>query len=666
MNTAICFQCGEYKAGTFIACPKCGVVPQARQEFIVSLGISDHLATQGQLAQYSRQLRSGAPLSVVPGAMDQARVAFEDWQLQEMLGAWSPPAAGTTPAAQADTSEALQGKRPPPPAEKRQATKTALHRTPFAILGATVHDDRRRIVQLAEEKSLELDGDICQKARADLTTPRTRLSAEMAWLPGLSPDRASQLLAGLLQDPMDISVAWHASVLAELNMLAATLESANRHSIQELLHTIIGLAIREPELSPRNVLRHINEDRNLAGFPLVTALDQIEFELSERKHYYRSAIKDTLDRLPSASIVQLMTNMVTLAANEEMAGKFSHTQLADDIVDSYEVQAQGVLQKESENATQLMSALRDAVGAGEAAVGFYLDQIESVARNWNTIAHPIRLNRHRRGLDHRPASDLAWAIRNLSLELFNQHGMLKPSQRLTALLLALFSDIAHVAERVEKDAKALADIAFERGQALGRQLAWKQEITYSATLGMFKDELAISPAGISWKGHRFPLDAVTRVRWGAILRSMNGVPTGTSFTIAFGDSRYESVVQFSNEDIYTAFISKLWPAVCVRLINEMLQALKTGHAQRFGDAVLHDDGMTLFKHRLFGREKVRLTWQQLHVWSADGMFFIGAQADKKTYAGISYIDGVNTHILEHAIRAAFKHAGMNRLSDLLQ
>jgi hypothetical protein len=44
-------------------------------------------------------------------------------------------------------------------------------------LGVTTRDDRRRIVELAEEKSLELDHEVCQKARSDLTNPRTRLSA---------------------------------------------------------------------------------------------------------------------------------------------------------------------------------------------------------------------------------------------------------------------------------------------------------------------------------------------------------------------------------------------------------------------------------------------------------------------------------------------------------
>src|SRR3546814_5902743 len=71
---------------------------------------------------------------------------------------------------------------------------------------------------------------------------------------------------------------------------------------------------------------------------------------------------------------------------------------------------------------------------------------------------------------------------------------------------------------------------------------WAHEITYRAEIGvMFKDTLSISPDGISWKGQSFSLDSITRVRWGGVRHSVNGVPTGTTYTIAFGDKRSEEI-----------------------------------------------------------------------------------------------------------------------------
>lgn len=40
---------------------------------------------------------------------------------------------------------------------------------PFYLLEATVHDDRRRLVELAEERSLLLDPEECTEARSHLT-----------------------------------------------------------------------------------------------------------------------------------------------------------------------------------------------------------------------------------------------------------------------------------------------------------------------------------------------------------------------------------------------------------------------------------------------------------------------------------------------------------------
>jgi hypothetical protein len=184
---------------------------------------------------------------------------------------------------------------------------------------------------------------------------------------------------------------------------------------------------------------------------------------------------------------------------------------------------------------------------------------------------------------------------------------------------------------------------------------------------IFKDILSISPEGLAWKNQRFPLDAVTRVRWGAVRHSVNGIPTGTTYTLAFGDNRTEAVVELKNETTYATFIEKLWKAVATRLLMELLKTLQAGHEMSFGEATLRDDGVTLIKHKFLGaNEPIRCSWEQVHIWSADGAFYIGAKDDQKTYVGLSYIHAANTHVLAQALQLAFKNPGMRRLSDVLQ
>ena len=69
-----------------------------------------------------------------------------------------------------------------------------LLQNPFYILNATQRDNRQRIIALAEEQSLLSDADKCMAARAELTNPRKRISAEVAWLPGVVPERVYDIL----------------------------------------------------------------------------------------------------------------------------------------------------------------------------------------------------------------------------------------------------------------------------------------------------------------------------------------------------------------------------------------------------------------------------------------------------------------------------------------
>ena len=671
MSVAICFKCGSEKSGVLIVCRKCGFAPRTNSECAVSLAFSEHLSSEHRLARYSQELRNGQKLSVPRETLVQALNALKDPQLLAMLRAQP-----TTPApAPAATRQPLpvppvtpqRAVTPPQPVKQElRLTTTALHQLAFAVLGVTTRDNRKRIVELAEEKSLELDHDVCQQARSDLTNPRARLSVEIAWLPGVSPRRATQLVEDLLNDPMAIREESGLPTLAHLNLMAAAFEAVDgKHDADDLAGFIMEAAYLAEDLTPEEVLRDINEDRAVSGFPEVRALDQIEAELIERKRYYRTAIKDALDRLPPITLVGVMTNTVDGVTSR---GEDHAPELIDNLVDSYEVETQGFLQKEADNVHKLIKAARDSANTGEAAVEPYVDKLDAVARNWDKVAQPIQLSAKARGIDHEASRELAYEIRSLAIDLFNTHDMLTQSQRLIGLLQELFAELPEVSERVEQDADALTDIFHERKQAVARRDEWAREITYRAEIGvMFKNTLSISPDGISWKGQSFSLDSITRVRWGGVRHSVNGVPTGTTYTIAFGDKRSEAVVELKKEDIYRNFIDKIMRAVCVRLVGEMLEALKDGRDLYFGDARLHDDGITLVKHEFLGANaRVRCTWGQVQIWNVDGLFCIAAKDDMTANAALSYIHVANTHILEQVIRMAFKKPGLRRLSDLLQ
>ena len=668
MTAAVCFKCGVSKVGAFTPCSACGATPRLEGELEFSLALCEHLSTASQLIHYANEITNRHRLTLPDSVLAQARAALKDPQLMAMLRGNHPSDRASSAPRPINAS-----RRPatPPgvtskskPETSRSIRGTALHRNPFFLLSATSRDDRRRIVELAEERSLAIDHEACQKARSDLTNPRTRLGAEIAWLPGVSPRKAEQLARRVLEDPLSIRSESGLPALAHANLMAAAFEAiGDQDAPDDVAAFIQEIGDLVECLTVEDILRDINEDRAISGFPEIKSCEQVESELTERKRYFKNAIKEALNRLPPASLIEVMTETVDAATG---GGEDQAPALIDELVDSYEVETQHFLQKEAENVHKLIKATRESGKAGERTVKPLVDKLEAVARNWEKVAHPIQLSAKARGIVHRPSADLAFSIRSLAVELFNEHDLLTQSNRITKLLQELFSQVPELAERVEEDAEALQNIFRDRKKADARQAEWARDITYRAEIGMvFKDILSISPDGISWKGQSFPLESITRVRWGGIRHSVNGIPSGTTYTVAFGGNRAEAVVELRKEDIYSTFIDKLWRAVGMRLLAELFEALKAGREIRFGDSLIRNDGVTLTKHKFLGSEQVLLAWHQTHVWSAEGSFIIGAKEDKKTYAQLSYISMPNIHILEQGIRMAFKKAGMRVLSDAL-
>lgn len=541
--------------------------------------------------------------------------------------------------------------------------RTVLHNNPFCILGVAIRDGRKKIFERADEKSLTLDGDVCTKARSDLTTPRNRLAVEMAWLPGVSPKRATSLVDALhTHDLLDYSVT-SIPALANANLLAAAFELLDPDMEVELWRDwIVDFAHIVDMIEPENILREINEDRSVSGFPEVKA-EQIEVELLERQRYYTDTIKTALNRFSTDKLVNVVTRVVEITTD---TGEEHGVPLIHDLVERYETDANSYLQPEAENIKKLAEAILHVAPKGESSIKPLVDKLIQVVRKWDSVAQPIQLSVKARGIDHALSHEVANVIRDMGIDLFKKHDMLDTANRLTGILQELFAELPEVVEQLDQDLVNIDELYSKRkeDQKLGAE--WAKEITYQAEIGLvFKDTLRISPNGVEWKGKRFPLESITWVRWGAVSSSVNGISTGTDYTIAVGDNRSSAVIETRKRDIFNTFTDKLWRTVCVRLLTETLGTLKSGQSVTIGGAVIDDNGVQLTKHKFFGRnESEYRKWGQVTYGSAGGGLMITAQDDKKVYVLLPYLSTPNAHILEAMIRLSFKK-WTGRLSGLL-
>ena len=544
-----------------------------------------------------------------------------------------------------------------------------LLQNPFHILTASPRDNRRRIMELADERSLLLDSNECMAARSELTNPRKRLSAEVAWLPGIGPKRAGEILSLLESSPMDLLAVDKLTSIARANVLAAGLARLPDHNADDVAEWVLEISWVFEDIDPGEIGVIINEERVVSGFPEVSDLSTIEAEIQARRRHYRNVIKSALDNLSPKELVKAVTVAVESATN---LGEEHGPILIDDLVDSYEVEAQGFLDKEEGNIKALVERTWAAVDAeqSDSTIAPMVNQLIQIVKNWDTVAQPIQVSTMSRGLDHDASHRVASLVRDLAIHMFNEHGKLDFTQQLTNMLQEVFAEVVEVAERTAEDADALDDIAEQRARliedAKNKAGEWRREITYEVEVGaIFKDRLRISPEGIDWKGLRWDLDSITRVRWGGTRHSVNGIPTGTTYNIFFGNGSGHVSIELKKEAIYSNFIERLWKAVGVRLLTEYLEGLRDGKKYRFGSTVMSDKGMEFERRKLFGsNERVFCRWDELVIWDGAGVFWIGKKGDKKLAEAFSYLGEDNIHVLEAAIRMFWKRGG-DRLSSLL-
>lgn len=531
---------------------------------------------------------------------------------------------------------------------------TTIEQNPFAVLGLSTRDDRYKIIEVSEEMSLSLDSDACAKARADLTSPRNRLAIEIAWLPGVSPKKAKELLSVIRSGPDALLNQIDIEPLALANLVASAIEILQeRLGVDEWSAWILKLAKTFEAIVPEKVLRDINEDRSVSGFQEIKKLDQIEKEIINRRRLYKEVVRNALDRLDSRKLVEVVTSVVNISTE---AGTKHALILIDDVVDAYQLETQAPLQKGIDKVFLLIKKIRAAASNGEVQIMPAIDVLKNSIAEWDNIAQPIQLSLKSRGLDHDLSFGLAGQIRSLAVDLTNEHGFLEATRKITDLLKQAFAELPEFSAKLEEDVEALDDLFKQRDKDKEDDASWSEEISYEIELGtIFKKKFSISPNGISWKNHYFNLEEITRVRWGGVKTSINFIPTGTNYTIAFGNNTDEAVIELNNQRLFSAIIQRLWKAVCVRLMMVLVQTLKEGNKLKFGDAVIDDEGVELTKHKVFSSERSYWKWGQIHTWTSDGNFIIGAVDDKKSYSQISYLTDANAHVIETCISVALKN-----------
>lgn len=528
------------------------------------------------------------------------------------------------------------------------SSDTSLELNAFALLAVSTRDDARRIMEAADDQSLYHDPEACQHARATLTNPRRRVEAEFAWFPGVAPGTAMKAVeASSIGEVENLPLSGLAMANA-LIMAASKMPPSSTSDLRQFIENVVA-AVDEAQLD--QVIREINEDREIAGLPAIANEQIADDAFQSRQHAWRRSVITALDRAPTAEMAEALYILVKDAADAHIFPRFLH-----EIIDDYALRAQPFMAKEVATAERLIEKARTLAGNRPDALPPIFAAIAELLNTWEELTYPVQMSATLRGRKDRDSENLAFMIRDLSIDLFNKHNLINESRHISELVGSSFSALPQVAGAIAKDGSDLADL---ETQASAREA----EISYAADVGkIFKTRLAISPSGLEWKGKITPLEDVRSVRWGGVNNSVNGISTGTEYLISWYDGIQTTTVEFGNSRIFEAFIGCLWKALMEQIVSGILSHLRSGRELHAGNAVLKDTSVILRRKKFFGDEPAEYDWGDVTVTTYSGSFIINGPQGSKASAALSYRDVDNVHFIEMVVRYAFSK-GITRLSD---
>ena len=401
-----------------------------------------------------------------------------------------------------------------------------LLQNPFYILSATPRDNIRKIEALAEEQSLLSDADACMNARSILTNPRKRISAEVAWLPGVAPERTDEMLMllessagshrcrdkltsiipvnsladalsrlpytesstladeilGLLNPSEEHLIEGHLieidnlmevsmflgfdklSPIARANLLAARMLRLPDYTPDIVVKWIIAIVHAFEGINPEGVRVILNKERSTSDFPEITELPDIASEIQNLRHYYKQVIKFVLENILSAKERVKAVMMVVESVTDSDTNHWPI--LIEDTVDAYEVGAETFLEIEQNNLKKHDQKLRIAAEKEEPETTFarMVGEFIQTVKDWSIIAQPILLKKKRQGLRHETSHRVETCVRQLAIHLFNEYDKLNFSQQILNTLKEVFTNVPEINDLITVDIETLKKIANLREQ----------------------------------------------------------------------------------------------------------------------------------------------------------------------------------------------------------
>ena len=537
---------------------------------------------------------------------------------------------------------------------------------PFFTLEVSTRDNRTQITEAADQKAFLNDSVPLNEARTALIIPSKRLGSEVRWFPGIEDKRVREisnffrrLNSG--QPPGRLDTSGLRS-LALLNFAVYMFGFRKFGSVQDMTKSILAICRCFDTLNSEGICAVINNDRLIAGFPMIDELE-LERELNNYRNDILRVIDGRASRLSPDEYLLFMNELAKNYADEN--GSCYVSQFLNDLLSSCELNILPSLEGKKSKILKTVSRIKF-YGPDR----FFVELSDGL-KEWHKLADPLLTAAKAAGLEdgniHAQGWEIFGAIRECSITLHNEkHKTLDALKVMQTARVNLYDVSERISETVENDVAELQKLEQIQRQAEEEYNSWAKSLYYETEFGLiFKDKLIISVDGVSWKGRVTPRDEVLGVSWGGITQYLNGHYAGTDYKIAI-QTPYETVRLTPNEKKFSEITQHLWQALIDPIVSRILKQLQDGMVLSFGSIKIKDDGVYLKKSGWFSFDTKFFTWgAPLTVGSENGSFYVKAG---EYSASSSYIEDMNTHILNAILTQFLRNykRGHMRLSSMLR
>ena len=322
---------------------------------------------------------------------------------------------------------------------------------PFYLLKANPQDNRRKLLELADEAAFEIDSIKANESRSILANPRKRLEAEISFFPGNTNIENKKIFNFIKtkNDLDNLQNIWGLNTLSYANLIANLIDKNNSDFENIYLIRLLIKTFNDFDISEIKIL--INQDRSISRFPEIENNKDVEDQINSRKSFYLGCIK----KYTSVLKLNIYSSLLISLLEESKASK--EPILLSGLVDSFELQFKQYVLTEEEKVTSIIENIQLMISRqyDQSALKKSVIRLNKELREWDKLVQPIQLSTQKRGLEHIQSKNLGLKVRNLALELNNTHGETDLAHLITLNLMDVFQEVTSISDLSKKDSEAL-------------------------------------------------------------------------------------------------------------------------------------------------------------------------------------------------------------------